>query len=88
MWRLTFVHFLCVTAPARHDDPTTWRTATVAAVAVVLTAATAAHSKFTLKVHTQVDRSGVERGGDIDTPVALSNVRLSPDGGSCWPPDP
>jgi eukaryotic-like serine/threonine-protein kinase len=31
---------------------------------------------------TQVDRSGTERGGAIDTPVALSNVRLSPDGGS------
>jgi DNA-binding winged helix-turn-helix (wHTH) protein len=31
---------------------------------------------------TQVDRSGAERGGDIDTPVALSNVRLSPDDGS------
>jgi len=31
---------------------------------------------------TQVDRSGADRGGVIDTPVALSNVRLSPDGGS------
>jgi len=31
---------------------------------------------------TQVDRSGAAWGGDIDTPVALSNVRLSPDGGS------
>ena len=31
---------------------------------------------------TQVDRSGAERGGVIETPVALSNVRLSPDGGS------
>ena len=30
----------------------------------------------------QVDRSGVQRGDAIDTPVALSNVRLSPDGGS------
>jgi len=31
---------------------------------------------------TQVDRAGAERGGVIDTPVALSNLRLSPDGGS------
>ena len=31
---------------------------------------------------TQVDRAGTERGGVIDTPVALSNVRLSPDGSS------
>ena len=30
----------------------------------------------------QVDRSGTQRGGAIETPVALSNVRLSPDGGS------
>jgi Tol biopolymer transport system component len=30
----------------------------------------------------RVDRAGSERGGAIETPVALSNVRLSPDGGS------
>ena len=30
----------------------------------------------------QVDRFGEERGGTIDTPVALSNIRLSPDGRS------
>jgi len=37
-----------------------WRTVTVAVVAVVLTAATAAQSKFTLKVHTGKGQVGYD----------------------------